>query len=151
MELRLLLLVGSVSAAAVLGDSDLQQPLLSKPSTIPSLGFGTWNLHKPNATETVSAALQAGYRHLDCAATYGNEKEVGKGIADGLNKTGLKRSDVWITSKLWNDQYGNQPVMSYTSMWQLTDVCFAVTSQIWWRRHWIRHSLIWAWTTWTYG
>lgn len=74
-------------------------------TSIPSLGFGTWNLDKSNASEAVSVALQTGYRHLDCAAVYGNEKEVGKGIKDGLETIGLDRSSVWITSKLWNDQY----------------------------------------------
>ena len=82
-------------------------PSRSAPSiaSIPALGFGTWNLDKSNASDAVSVALQTGYRHLDCAAIYGNEEEVGNGIKDGLKKIGLDRSSVWITSKLWNDQY----------------------------------------------
>ena len=72
--------------------------------SIPLLGFGTWRLDKSNASEAVSVALQTGYRHVDCAAIYGNEKEVGNGIKDGLESIGLDRSSVWITSKLWNDQ-----------------------------------------------
>ena len=110
-------------AAAALGRQQvpLQQPLtegsshLSKipslgfgtlglASGIPSLGFGTWNLDRSNVSEAVSAALHAGYRHLDCATAYGNQKEVGKGIAYGLKSLNLKRSDIWVTSKLWNDQ-----------------------------------------------
>ncbi len=75
-------------------------------STIPLLGFGTWNLKELNNSDAVSLAIQTGYRHIDCAAIYGNEKEVGKGIANGLKKAGLERSDIWVTSKLWNDQYG---------------------------------------------
>lgn len=94
----------AVAAVAALGGNNLQQPLAVKPSTIPSLGFGTWNLDESNVTEAVSAALEAGYRHIDCATIYGNQKEVGKGIADGLKKAGVNRTDVWITSKLWNDQ-----------------------------------------------
>ena len=83
-----------------------QTPLNSHSSlSIPLLGYGTWNLDKSNASEAVSYAIVAGYRHIDCAAAYGNEKEVGKGIADGLKKAGLKRSEIWVTSKLWNDQY----------------------------------------------
>lgn len=78
------------------------QPL--KLDAIPLLGFGTWNL-KENCSEAVSWAIQAGYRHLDCAAAYGNEAEVGAGIRDGLRKTGLSREDLWITSKLWNDHH----------------------------------------------
>ena len=81
-------------------------PVDSAPSipSIPALGFGTWNLDKSNASDAVSVALQTGYRHIDCAAIYGNEKEVGNGIKDGLEKIALDRSSVWITSKLWNDQ-----------------------------------------------
>ncbi|KAL8717871.1 MAG: hypothetical protein Q9181_008268, partial [Wetmoreana brouardii] len=72
---------------------------------IPGLGFGTWNLDKSNVSEAVSAALQTGYRHLDCATAYYNQKEVGKGIAHGLKKADISRSDIWVTSKLWNDHH----------------------------------------------
>ena len=85
---------------------DSNDALTVKPLTlnaIPLLGFGTWNL-KENCTEAVSWAIQAGYRHIDCAAIYGNEAPVGKGIRDGLIKAGLTREDLWITSKLWNNQ-----------------------------------------------
>lgn len=100
----------SLAALALLSPvfADNQVPILaSKPSTIPSIGFGTWNLKisSTNTSAAVSAALLVGYRHLDCAAIYGNEKEVGQGIKDGLKEAVLKREDVWITSKLWNDQY----------------------------------------------
>ena len=75
-------------------------------SSPPLLGFGTWNLKisAENTTAAVSAAIQTGYRHIDCAAIYGNEKEVGKGIKEGLEKAGIERKDIWVTSKLWNDQ-----------------------------------------------
>lgn len=72
---------------------------------IPSLGYGTWNLDRSNASEAVSLAIQRGYRHIDCAAAYGNQKEVGVGIADGIQKAGIKRYDLWVTSKLWNNRY----------------------------------------------
>ncbi|KAF4548760.1 Aldo-keto reductase-like protein 23 [Elsinoe fawcettii] len=77
-------------------------PYLRQP---PLLGFGTWNLDRDNATEAVSYALQTGYRHIDCAAAYRNEKLVGKGIKDGLRKADLWREDIWVTSKLWNDHH----------------------------------------------
>lgn len=80
--------------------------------SIPLLGYGTWNLKGDNVSEAVSWAIQTGYRHIDCAAAYGNEDDVGKGIADGLRKTGLSRGDLWITSKLWNDQYVPPPLPS---------------------------------------
>lgn len=84
---------------------DFQVPI--SPSTltqIPLLGFGTWNLKDERATTAVSHAIQVGYRHIDGAAIYGNEKYVGKGIARGLEKANLDREDIWVTSKLWNDQ-----------------------------------------------
>ncbi|PSK51676.1 hypothetical protein B9Z65_2943 [Elsinoe australis] len=73
--------------------------------TPPLLGFGTWNLDRSNATEAVTHAIQTGYRHIDCAAAYGNEKLVGRGIKRGLRKAGLWREDIWVTSKLWNDHH----------------------------------------------
>lgn len=86
-----------------------QHPIVLAPSGIkqPPIGFGTWNLKESpeNTTSAVAIALEAGYRQIDCAAAYGNEIDVGKGIAKGLKSAGLKREDVWVTSKLWNDQY----------------------------------------------
>ena len=84
---------------------DIQIPIVTNMlNYMPSLGFGTWNLDRTNATQAVSHAIQTGYRHIDAAAIYGNEPLVGKGIADGLEKTGLTREALWVTSKLWNDQ-----------------------------------------------
>ena len=81
-----------------------QQPLpATSAADPPLLGYGTWNLK--NASEAVSIALQTGYEHLDCAAAYGNEVQVGKGIKHGLYKTGKKRENIWVTSKLWNAAY----------------------------------------------
>jgi len=92
------------------------------PSDIPLLGFGTWNLKisNTNTSAAVSAALQAGYLHVDCAAIYGNEKDVGHGIKDGLRETGLKREDIWITSKLWNNEYDSRALSIYS--WTQTDL-----------------------------
>ena len=72
----------------------------------PLIGFGTWNLKisPSNTSDAVTLAIQTGYRQIDCAAAYGNQKDVGKGIADGLKKTNLRRNEIWVTSKLWNDQ-----------------------------------------------
>ena len=81
-------------------------PLLKDHIKPPLIGFGTWNLKESpeNTTAVVAFAIETGYRQIDCAAAYGNENHVGKGIAEGLKKTGLKRDDIWVTSKLWNDQ-----------------------------------------------
>ena len=87
-----------------------QRPFISIPvplSSPPLLGFGTWNLSPDdhNASASVSAAIVAGYRHIDCATAYGNQKDVGRGIKEGLEKTGLKREEIWVTSKLWNNAF----------------------------------------------
>lgn len=104
--------------AGIAASHDAQIPLnpsevRTQPLTldaIPLLGFGTWNLKEKNTSEAVSYAIQVGYRHIDCAAIYGNEEEVGKGIADGIKKAGIKREDIWITSKLWNDHHAPEAV-----------------------------------------
>lgn len=74
---------------------------------IPKLGFGTWNLSR-NTTEAVASAIEAGYRHFDCATAYNNQKDIGPGIKLGLERIGLKRSDLWITSKIWGNRHGDQ-------------------------------------------
>jgi diketogulonate reductase-like aldo/keto reductase len=62
---------------------------------IPLLGFGTWQIKGKTARQAVGWALEAGYRHLDTATVYGNEKEVGAGLAD----SGVARADVFLTTK----------------------------------------------------
>ncbi len=64
---------------------------------IPVIGFGTMTLKGDLCVELVEAALQLGYRHLDTAQMYGNEREVGS----GLRGCGLKREDVFLTTKVW--------------------------------------------------
>ena len=65
---------------------------------IPQLGFGTYQIEPENTREAVRVALEVGYRHIDTAEMYGNEKEVGEGFRD----SGLAREDVFLTSKLNN-------------------------------------------------
>jgi len=68
-------------------------------ATIPAIGLGTWQLPPNQAVEAVAYALsEAGYRHIDCAFAYGNEKEVGEGI----KTSGVKREDIFIMSKIWS-------------------------------------------------
>jgi alcohol dehydrogenase (NADP+) len=73
---------------------------------IPQLGLGTFGLtlSQSNTTEVIADAIQMGYRHIDAAAIYENEDSVGLGIAEGLRRTGLRREDIWVTTKLWNDR-----------------------------------------------
>ncbi|KAJ5319747.1 hypothetical protein N7508_000030 [Penicillium antarcticum] len=73
---------------------------------IPQLGFGTWQSLPGQVGNAVYEALKAGYRHLDLATIYQNQREVAKGIKDAYRDVpGLKREDIFITSKLWNSEH----------------------------------------------
>ncbi|KAJ1026703.1 hypothetical protein NDA16_002301 [Ustilago loliicola] len=71
---------------------------LANGAEIPKLGFGTWKMTKEQATPAVAHAIKTGYRHIDCAWAYRNEDAV----AAGIKKAGVPRSQLWLTSKLWN-------------------------------------------------
>ena len=75
--------------------------LLNNGRSIPQFGFGVFQIKPADTVEAVSTALKTGYRHIDTAEMYGNEKEVGEAIA----KSGLDRGDVFVTSKLSNDAH----------------------------------------------
>lgn len=77
---------------------------LSDGRRIPSLGLGVFRLSPDAAQASVEAALAAGYRHIDTASSYGNEAAVGA----ALRASGVPREDVWITTKLWNDDHGGE-------------------------------------------
>ncbi len=75
--------------------------------TIPQLGLGVYKVADDEAERTVATALEAGYRHLDTAALYGNEEGVGR----GLRASGIARDDVFVTTKVWNDQQGYESTL----------------------------------------
>jgi 2,5-diketo-D-gluconate reductase B len=66
---------------------------------IPAVGLGTWDLRGRTCARVVEQALRLGYRHIDTAEMYGNEREVG----EGLRASGISRDDVFITTKVWPD------------------------------------------------
>jgi diketogulonate reductase-like aldo/keto reductase len=68
---------------------------LTHGSRMPLLGFGTWQIKGTDAVRATTAALEAGYRHLDTATVYGNEGEVGRGLAE----SGVPRDEVFVTTK----------------------------------------------------
>ncbi|RAK79350.1 aldo/keto reductase [Aspergillus fijiensis CBS 313.89] len=68
---------------------------------IPAVGLGTWQSKPNEVREAVVAALKGGYRHIDAAAIYGNEQEVG----DGIKASGVPREEIFLTSKLWNTHH----------------------------------------------
>ncbi len=69
---------------------------------IPQFGFGVWQVPPDETAQTVRAALDAGYRHIDTAQMYGNEEGVGRALAE----SGLSRDEVFVTTKLNNDGHG---------------------------------------------
>jgi 2,5-diketo-D-gluconate reductase A len=71
---------------------------------IPQLGFGVFKVDPDETERIVSDALEAGYRHIDTAAIYGNEVGVGRAIAE----SGIPRDELFITTKLWNSDQGTQ-------------------------------------------
>jgi len=79
---------------------------LNTGAKIPAVGFGTWQAAPHEVEDAVEIALKAGYRHLDCAAIYRNETEVGLGI----KKSGVPREDMFITTKLWNSKHDPKDV-----------------------------------------
>jgi alcohol dehydrogenase (NADP+) len=80
-------------------------PLTHGSGAIPAAGFGTL-IADPELTRTATrAALEAGYRHLDCAERYRNEVEIGEALQASYRSAGLSRQDVFITSKLWNTNH----------------------------------------------
>lgn len=70
--------------------------------SIPQIGLGVWQTPNEQAVTAVDTALKAGYRHIDTAAVYQNEEGVGQGIAG----SGVARSDIFLTTKVWNDDQG---------------------------------------------
>ena len=68
---------------------------------MPALGFGTWQLENGAATPLVEKALEVGYRHIDTAQIYGNERDVGA----ALKASGVKRDEIFLTTKVWIDKF----------------------------------------------
>ncbi|MCC3704214.1 2,5-didehydrogluconate reductase DkgA [Rouxiella badensis] len=73
---------------------------LNDGNRIPQLGLGVWKASNDEATHAVATALDAGYRHIDTAAAYKNEVGVGRALAE----TSIPREEIFVTTKLWNDQ-----------------------------------------------
>jgi 2,5-diketo-D-gluconate reductase B len=79
---------------------ELEQVVRVQGAAIPALGFGTWQIEGDDAREAVRDALEIGYRHIDTAKAYGNEREVGVGIQE----SGVAREDIWLTTKVPHDE-----------------------------------------------
>lgn len=81
----------------------LQPQMLNTGQHVPAIGFGTWQITPSSkAQEMVTAALKAGYRLIDTAKIYGNED----GVGEAIRQSGIPREELFITTKLWNDDQG---------------------------------------------
>ncbi|ORY56588.1 putative aldehyde reductase [Pseudomassariella vexata] len=83
---------------------------LNTGAEIPQLGYGTWQSAPGEVSVGIYEAVKAGYRHLDLAKIYGNQKEVAQGFKTALKEFNLKREDFFITSKLWNNKHHPEDV-----------------------------------------
>ncbi len=80
---------------------------------IPAVGLGTFGSDRfspEQIAEAVKEAISVGYRHIDCASVYGNEHLIGQALQEVM-KAGIKREELWITSKVWNDMHGDGDVL----------------------------------------
>lgn len=87
---------------------------LASGKKIPVIGLGTFGSDHASALECAQAVrtgISLGYRHIDCASVYGNEKEIGVVLSDVMKSGAVHRDDLWITSKVWNDMHGKGDVL----------------------------------------
>jgi alcohol dehydrogenase (NADP+) len=78
---------------------------LASGDSMPMLGLGTWKAEPGIVYDAIRKAIELGYRHFDCAAIYGNESEIGSALKDAMTEGDVTRSELFITSKLWNDAH----------------------------------------------
>ena len=88
---------------------------LTKNIQIPKVGFGTYLISNEEVYSCVYNAICSGYRHIDTAEVYENEKGVGRGIRDALKDLNLKRDNIFVTTKLWpgNEIFGEEFEISF--------------------------------------
>ena len=77
---------------------------------MPILGLGTWKASPGEVGKALREAIRIGYRHIDCAAIYGNEAEIGKALDASMKAGEVTREELWITSKLWNNAHARDQV-----------------------------------------
>jgi alcohol dehydrogenase (NADP+) len=83
----------------------MKQLTFSNGDTVPTIGLGTWKSDPGDVHDAVIEAINVGYRHIDCAAIYGNEAEIGEALSKVFSDGIVKREELWITSKLWNSAH----------------------------------------------
>ena len=93
--------------------NDVPGVRLASGALLPAIGLGTFGSDAVSAeavADAVVGAAAVGYRHFDCASVYGNEHAIGRSLRQ-LLASGIRREDLWITSKLWNDKHGERDVL----------------------------------------
>ncbi len=86
--------------------------ILATGARMPAIGLGTFGSDRVSAETVARAVVEAaegGYRHFDCASVYGNEAQIGESLA-AIQRSGVGRDELWVTSKLWNDCHGDGDV-----------------------------------------
>jgi alcohol dehydrogenase (NADP+) len=94
--------------------SSVPQRRLYTGATMPAVGLGTFgsdSVGAPEVAAAVNGAAAVGYRHFDCASVYGNEAAVGASL-EAVQRSGIRREELWITSKLWNDKHEPEDVIA---------------------------------------
>ena len=87
--------------------ADVPAKTLRSGDKLPTVGLGTFGSDRFTHEEVADAvrnAIRLGYRHIDCAAVYGNEKQIGQAIADVIAEGVCTREELFITGKVWNDR-----------------------------------------------
>ncbi|CAG0908313.1 unnamed protein product [Cyprideis torosa] len=98
----------SVKEKIIINSASIPFQILSSGDKIPIIGLGTFgsdSISSETIAKTVKKAIAGGYRHIDCASVYGNEKEIGIVLEDLLQSGVIEREEIWITSKVWNDKH----------------------------------------------
>jgi alcohol dehydrogenase (NADP+) len=106
--------MGSESGSGAVDPKTVPQRKLNTGATMPAIGLGTFgsdHVSPRQIVEAVKGAAAVGYRHFDCASVYGNEDAVGASM-EHIVRGGVRREDLWITSKLWNDKHGQNDVIA---------------------------------------
>jgi diketogulonate reductase-like aldo/keto reductase len=101
-------------SSAPIDPGRIPQRTLYTGATMPAIGLGTFGSDHVSAhqvAEAVKGAAAVGYRHFDCASVYGNEREVGASLEE-IQRAGIRREDLFVTSKLWNDKHGEDDVIA---------------------------------------